>query len=375
MSKRDAIVGGVMIAGLFACGCASTPPKSETETLSEVTQLTTGFDRAGEAYFSDDMKWVIFQATPKGEAQYQMYVAPIVASKSDVPTLGRPVRISPSPSRNTCGFFSPGAESILFASSAGKEVAEESTSQPGYQRSTGNYRWDFSPNVEIFRADNWKPAMETAEPDARFNFAKHALTDNNAYDAECAFSPDGKWIVFASNRDADPLNARNVDLYVMRPDGTGVTRLTVAPGYDGGPFFSPDGKRLVYRSDRKGNDLLQIFTADLVFDSTSGQIMGITNEKQLTDGNDVNWGPYWHPSGDYIIYAGSAMGHHNYELFMTRADGGRTCRITFTNGFDGLPVFSPDGKYLMWSSKRTTDNTTQVFAAKFRLPAYLKRAK
>jgi TolB protein len=51
-----------------------------------------------------------------------------------------------------------------------------------------------------------------------------------------------------------------------------------------------------------------------------------------------------------------------------RDDGSRKTRVTFTPGFDGLPVFSPDGKYLMWSSKRTPDGSTQVFAARFTMP-------
>lgn len=374
MMRCFVATGLALISLNLLVGCAAMPTR-ESDTLREVVQLTTGFDKAGEAYFSDDMRWVIFQATPKGESQYQMYVAPTVFPKDGDPptfTLGHPVRISPSPSRNTCGFFSPDGKSILFASSAGKEAPEEAdAARPGYQRSSGSYRWDFSPNVEIFRADDWQGAMATSEPEAQFDFAKHALTNNNAYDAECAFSPDGQWIVFASNREPNAKGEPDVDLYVMRADGSGVVKITNTPGYDGGPFFSPDGKRLVYRSDRTGNDLLQVFTADLVFDA-DGNITGIANEQQLTNGKDVNWGPYWHPSGKYIIYAGSAMGHQNYELFMTRADGKRDCRITFTNGFDGLPVFSPDGKYLMWSSKRTADNTTQIFAARFRMPGYLR---
>jgi TolB protein len=153
----------------------------------------------------------------------------------------------------------------------------------------------------------------------------------------------------------------------MRPNGEDVVRLTQMRGYDGGPFFSPDGKRLVYRSDRQGNDLLQIFVADLVRDR-SGRITGLKRERQLTRDQNVNWGPYWHPDGKHIIYATSIHGHQNYELYLMRADGSRKTRITFAEGFDGLPVFSPDGKYLMWSSKRTAVKTTQVFIARFTMP-------
>jgi Tol biopolymer transport system component len=193
------------------------------------------------------------------------------------------------------------------------------------------------------------------------DLAKHPITCNTAYDAECAFSPDGKWIVFTSNRTGDS------ELFVMRPDGSDATQLTHAKGYDGGPFFSPDGKRLVYRSDRAGNDLLQIFVADLVHEHPHSPPR-LVRERQLTRDNNVNWGPYWHPDGKHIIYATSMHGHQNYELYLMRSDGSRKTRITFTEGFDGLPAFSPDGNWLMWSSKRTADGTTQIFAARFRMP-------
>ena len=56
-------------------GCATefnpTPTSAEKESLSDVIQLTTHFDRAGEAYFSRDMRWIIFQASPPGEPNYE----------------------------------------------------------------------------------------------------------------------------------------------------------------------------------------------------------------------------------------------------------------------------------------------------------------
>ena len=50
-----------------------------------------------------------------------------------------------------------------------------------------------------------------------------------------------------------------------------------------------------------------------------------------------------------------------------RDDGSQKTRVTYKEGADVLPVFSPDGKYLMWTTKRTPDNTTQLFIAKFKL--------
>lgn len=336
----------------------TTEPAGREESLSDVVQLTSGFDRAGEAYFSADGTWIIFQATPRGEQHYQMYVARLRRQGGRIVGVEHPVRISPPGSRNTCGFFSPDRRSVIFASTAGREDPAEPPA--GYQRQGGNYRWDFPNGMEIYRVDDWEAAVSSAS-EGHVDLATKAITHNDAYDAEGAFSPDSKWIVFGSRRDGDS------ELYVMRSDGSQPVRLTRAPGYDGGPFFSPDGKRIVYRSDRKGNDLLQVFTADLAFDG-DGNITGIANEKQLTDDANVNWGPYWHPGGKHIIYATSAHGHHNYELYWMNDDGSGKTRITYAPGFDGLPVFSADGNHLMWSSKRTGDNTTQVFVALFHPP-------
>ena len=126
----------------------------------------------------------------------------------------------------------------------------------------------------------------------------------------------------------------------MDADGKNPRRITQAKGYDGGPFFSPDGKRIIYRSDRKGNDLLQVYV-----NNTEG-----TAERALTSNEFVNWGPYWHPDSRHIIYSTSRHGHRNYEVYLMNVDTGSEERITYHDGFDGLPVFSPDGKRLMWTS-------------------------
>ena len=98
----------------------------------------------------------------------------------------------------------------------------------------------------------------------------------------------------------------------MDADGKNARRVVQAKGYDGGPFFSPDGKRIIYRSDRKGNDLLQIYV-----NNTEG-----TAEQALTNNEFVNWGPFWHPDSTHIVYSTSRHGHSNYEVYLMNVDTG-----------------------------------------------------
>lgn len=336
----------------------------EAAFLTDIRQLTFGeqFERAGEAYFSPGSDRIVFQAAPKGQKHYQMYVADVRREGEDIVALATPVRISAEPSRNTCGWFAPDGGSILMASTAGKESPDEPTA--GYQRDGRDYRWSYPSGMELHVVEPvWQlePGTLTKKGIAHWSSSTKPLTDNNAYDAEGSYSPDGRHIIFTSNRTGD------LELYSMKSDGTGVVQLTSTPGYDGGPFFSPDGKRICYRSDRASNNLLQVFTSDVVYDD-QGNITALANERQLTSDVNVNWGPFWHPSGDWIVWSTSRHGHTNYEVYLMRSDGSRQTRITHSAGADVLPAFSPDGRYMIWSSKRAPDNTTQVFIARFKLP-------
>src|SRR5262245_35060730 len=177
------------------------------------------------------------------------------------------------------------------------------------------------------------------------------LTNSPGYDAEAAYSPDGKLIVFCSLRDAypadklSPENRKRLEqdpawfgeIYLMNSDGSNPRRLTTTPGYDGGPFFSPDGKRILWRR----------FEPDgVVADIYSMKLDG-SDVRRLTRFGAMSWAPYFHPSGEYVIFASNKLGFSNFELYLVDAAGQREpLRVTHSDGFDGLPVFSPDGKKL-----------------------------
>ena len=86
----------------------------------------------------------------------------------------------------------------------------------------------------------------------------------------------------------------------------------------------------------------------------------------------MSWAPYIHPSGQYVIFASNKLGFENFELFMVDIDGKKEpVRVTYSDGFDGLPVPSPDGKQLAWTTSRGGGREGQIFLAQWNHDAAL----
>jgi TolB protein len=319
----------------------------EVKHLKNIRQVTHDFVRAGEGYFSPDGRSIIFQAEEKGEDPfYQQFVMNLQT--------GAVRRVSPGVGKTTCGYFHPDGTKIIFASShldpdakkhyaAERDLREEEKKTKKRRR----YVWDFDPHMDIFEANADGTGLKR-------------LTDAPGYDAEGSYSPDGKSIVFCSNR----TGPKNLELFIMDADGKNARQLTKAPGcYNGGPFFSPDGNRVIFRSDRKKKDHLQLYVIN-----ADG-----TGEKALTDDeNWVFWAPFWHPDGKHIIY--TAADHSdptvrpNYDLYWMNLASGTKTRLTFAPGADVLPVFSSDGRRVLWTSTRGPDHSSQLWIADFTVP-------
>jgi TolB protein len=318
--------------------------------LRNIRQLTFGGDNA-EAYFSFDDQMVVMQRAhaEEGIPCDQIFWGKLPQSPEDDFQLQR---VSNGKGRTTCSYFMPGDSLIIYAST---HLGGEACPPEPDRSKIRKYVWSIYDSYEIFVAD--KEGNQVAQ-----------LTDNDAYDAEATLSPQGDKIVFTSTRDGD------LDLYTMDVDGSNVQRVTDSLGYDGGAFFSPDGSKLVFRSSRprtpEAQQEYREFLARGLVAPTNMEIyvcnVDGSDLKKITSLGNANWAPFFHPSGEKIIFSSNhASGGRTFNLYMINLDGSGLEQITYDTVFDAFPMFSFDGKKLLFSSNRNNGGTreTNVFIA------------
>lgn len=322
--------------------------------LTDIRQLTFGGDNA-ESYWSPDGKKLIMQSTPPGKECDQIY-------SLDLGT-GEVKQVSTGGGKTTCSYFFPAGDRVLYSSTR----ASGEACPPKPDRSHG-YVWpldEFDVYTAALDGSDLKP-----------------LLIGPGYDAETTIAPNGSRLAFTSVRDGD------LDIYTANLDGSSITRITSTPGYDGGPFFSPDSTKLVWRAGRPVGAELDEYRAllakkmvkptklEIFMGGADGQ-----NVRQLTKNGHANFAPSFLPDSRRVIFAsdfGAGPPTHgkppNFDLYMIDPDGPVTAsggpeveRVTFSEDFDSFPMFSPDGKYMAFTSNRfgSVPGETNVFVARW----------
>jgi eukaryotic-like serine/threonine-protein kinase len=214
---------------------------------------------------------------------------------------------------------SPDGKFLVFSTVIGTH--NNHTATGGGQQGTGHH--------EIFRAraDGGDIAQITTSADNVWN---------NAW----AWSPDSKFVVFASDRDG------NWELYRMAADGSGVTRLTNNPAQDGWPTLTPDGKSIIFASDREGG------TSQLYIMDANGQ-----NARRLVFSEAYDTLPSISPDGKTVVY--SSQSGSLAEIYLLDLATNATTRLTSTVAMNTDPSFSPDGGKIVFTSDR--DGNTNIY--------------
>lgn len=351
--KAASLAGGpVNHSGAGFSSLSDTVHYPEEKHFKNIQQLTFGGDNA-EAYWSYDGKYIVFQRTNPKEGLNcdQIYMGKVPQHPGEKFEYKL---VSTGKGRTTCPFFTKDGKHIIYAST---HLAADSCPPIPDRKKYGNrYIWPLYDSYDIFMAD------------LDGNIVKQ-LTHAKGYDAEATLSPDGKKMIYTSDKDGD------LELYIMDLKSGKEKRVTHTVGYDGGAWFSPDGKKIIWRASRPQTEAqvkeYKELLAEGLVAPTNMEVWVAdadgSNARQVTAYGQANWAPAFMPDSKRIIFASN----HEYKrgfpfnLYTINGDGSNLQKISRDKGFDAFPMFSPDGKKIAFCSNRNNGGTrdTNIFIA------------
>lgn len=236
------------------------------------------------------------------------------------------------------GFWSPDGSKVLFGKRSDQSVfyladanGANEVAMPFFG---GNFSWAPDNQQIVYQnrldTENMEIFVYSLETGRSEN-----VTNNDAFDADPSFSPDGKQIVFASLRDG------NAEIYSMNTDGSYVRRLTNHPAWDSHPVFSPDGTTIAFPSNRESED------SDVYLMTADG-----SNVRRLTDWktNEYVEPGCWSPDGTQIAFVSDREG--NDDIFVISAEVFRPRLILADSDSNiAFPTLSPDGKQIVYQAE------------------------
>lgn len=322
--------------------------------LRNIRQLTYGGNNA-EAYWSFDDDQLIFQSdwsNINDQGCDQIFLMNADGSALNDSTQYQ--LVSTGTGRTTCSYFLPDGRVVYASTHEGNLACPEA---PAFAQ--GRYVWPIYDTYDIYVTDADGQNTEL-------------LIGGEGYDAEATVSPDGRFVIFTSTRSGD------LELWRYELETGEVLQLTDGLGYDGGAFFSRDSQKIVWRASRPEGEAaatyqrllsegliepgaLNLFVADI-----DG-----SNVQQVTDLPGANWAPFFHPSGEQIIFSSNHHtlneGGREFDLFLINIDGSGLSRVTHSGTFDAFPMFSFDGSKIAFASNRNLtrepSRDTNIFVA------------
>lgn len=298
---------------------------SNAQTYTPESQLATG------PYWSPDGLKLAFSASYNGN--YEVYVLNLVDNSKE--------RITDHPANDLYPVWSPNGLDIAFFSDRKSHIPPHPPDTIVYNirglyetYARDGYLPSWSPDGKAIlahlRSERGNYEIYTMDKRAR---NRTSLTWNMATDVHPRFSPNGKKIVFVSDRDFQP------EIYIMNADGTGQKRLTFSPAYTIDPIWSPDGHQIAYISNASGFFDIYVMNADG------------SKKRRLTDTPSYDISPVWSPDGKQILFA-SDREDGVFNLFIMDIYGDNIRRLTSGEGNEYYGSWSPNGREIAYLTTR-----------------------
>jgi dipeptidyl aminopeptidase/acylaminoacyl peptidase len=269
--------------------------------LSTEKSVRLGGDKPSSGpLWSGDSKWIAFRGAD-GDQHGILIAHPDGSDTTFLATLAG--TNSPLPGTGKDFTWSPDEKQIAFVSSTAGEAAEASGDPTVITRylykpdaGEGMTRFNDNQRLHIFVVDI---ASKQVRQLTRGNFDEHSID----------WSPDGKQLVFASNREPNQDEFFNYDLFTLQLADNSIHRLTATESCEYDPLWSPDGKSIVYRGTRRG-----LTDRETTMEDTHVWIMNADGSNRREIGNAIDnrqGAPQWAPDGSSVYFTVQERGSNH----------------------------------------------------------------